>query len=313
MRIRTVKPEFFNHEGLFEAERESGLPLRVAFCGLWCAADREGRFKWEPRRLGTQILPYDGVEFSRVLDALTTRGFLVKYACRDALFGAIPNFLKHQVVNNRESDSILPNPSDENCELLNVLSDLERVSHASVTREPREGHACKAEGKGREGNKEGKGKESAPLAQWEVALGVSISETLQTQQCIEAARLWITHKKEKKDTYKPTGLKITVDQWAAEFTCATFPAAVYNAIAKGWKGIYKPDNGHSHNRSSNGRASVVEQRNATLGSDAAAHASEARSRARAIDEANAKRFDETGLTPFDANPAEVSGESAGAR
>ena len=69
MRIRTVKPEFFTHEGLFELEKETGLPIRVAFAGLWCAADREGRFKWEPRRLGVQILPYDQVDFSRVLDA----------------------------------------------------------------------------------------------------------------------------------------------------------------------------------------------------------------------------------------------------
>jgi hypothetical protein len=58
MRIRTIKPEFFHHEGLFEAEAETKLPLRVAFAGLWCIADREGRFKWEPRRIGVQVL-YD--------------------------------------------------------------------------------------------------------------------------------------------------------------------------------------------------------------------------------------------------------------
>lgn len=80
VRIRTIKPEFFLHVGLFQAEKESGLPLRVAFAGLWGAADREGRFKWEPMKLKVQILPYDDVDFSRVLDALSTRGFLVRYA-----------------------------------------------------------------------------------------------------------------------------------------------------------------------------------------------------------------------------------------
>ena len=83
MRIRTIKPEFFHHEGLFEAELETKLPIRVAFAGLWCIADREGRFKWEPRRIGVQVLPYDGVDFSRVLDALTTRGFVFKYRVDD--------------------------------------------------------------------------------------------------------------------------------------------------------------------------------------------------------------------------------------
>ena len=150
MRIRTIKPEFFHHEGLFEAEMETKLPLRVAFAGLWCIADREGRFKWEPRRIGVQVLPYDGVDFSRVLDALATRAFVLKYRVGDACFGWIPSFLKHQVINNRESESILPDP-DGNIEEIPANTE---ESDASATREPREDHACRKEGKGREG-KEG--------------------------------------------------------------------------------------------------------------------------------------------------------------
>ncbi len=135
------------HVGLFEAEEESGLPLRLAFAGLWCAADREGRFKWEPRRLGVQILPYDGLDFSRVLDALVTRGFVEKYASESAEFGWIPSFLTHQVINNRESASTLPNPSNT------------KGSDACRTRAGRVPDAGKAEGKG----KEGKGKDAPPL------------------------------------------------------------------------------------------------------------------------------------------------------
>ena len=111
MRIRTVKPEFFLHEGLQKLEKETKLPVRLAYVGLWCAADREGRFKWEPRRLGVSILPYDSIDFSRVLDALVTRGFLVKYASNGTIFGAIPSFGKHQVINNKERASELPEPS----------------------------------------------------------------------------------------------------------------------------------------------------------------------------------------------------------
>ena len=150
MRIRTIKPEFFHHEGLFEAEIETKLPLRVAFAGLWCIADREGRFKWEPRRIGVQVLPYDGVDFSRVLDALATRAFVLKYRVGDACFGFIPSFLKHQVINNRESESVLPDP-EGNIEETPTNTE---ESDASATREPREDHACRKEGKGREG-KEG--------------------------------------------------------------------------------------------------------------------------------------------------------------
>lgn len=145
MRIRTIKPEFFLHEGLHELEQETGLPIRLAFIGLWCAADREGRFKWEPRRLGVSILPYDDVDFSRVLDALTTRGFLVHYASESREFGCIPSFHRHQVINNRERPSDLP-----------ALSESAEIEHfdASGTREARVDHASKVEGKGRERNKE---------------------------------------------------------------------------------------------------------------------------------------------------------------
>lgn len=148
MRIRTIKPEFFTHEGIFELELETGLPMRVAFAGLWCAADREGRFKWEPRRLGVQILPYDQADFSRVLDALATRGFIRKYASGTGVFGVIPSFGTHQVINNREKESELPEPLEYmDCD-------------ACLTRDPRVTHADSVEGKGREGNMEGKGRDS---------------------------------------------------------------------------------------------------------------------------------------------------------
>lgn len=149
MRIRTIKPEFFVHHGLHIAEKESGLPIRVAFVGLWCAADREGRFKWRPEELGIQILPYDNVPFSRVLDALVTRGFIVKYRVDDAWFGAIPSWQKHQVINNRERASEIPSMSQasETCDALS-------------TREPRVDDACNREGKGMEG----KGTIAPPLA-----------------------------------------------------------------------------------------------------------------------------------------------------
>ena len=144
-RIRTIKPEFFRHYRLFELERETELPLRVAFAGLWCVADREGRFKWIPEELKVECLPYDDVDFARVLDALATRGFVVKYACQGREYGVIPGFTKHQVVNNRERASELPEPND-----INDLTREARDDDASATRAIRKGK----EGKG----KEGKGK-----------------------------------------------------------------------------------------------------------------------------------------------------------
>lgn len=145
-RIRTIKPDFFRHEGLYEAEIEFGLPLRVAFAGIWTVADREGRFKWNARTLRLDALPFDEVDFSRVLDALLTRGHIAKYTVDGKDFGFIPSWSDHQVVNNREANSILPEPTEQ------------AILDASTTREPRVTVASVTplkkilvEGKGREG------------------------------------------------------------------------------------------------------------------------------------------------------------------
>jgi hypothetical protein len=156
-RIRTVKPMFFRHRRLFLAEQETGLPLRVAYAGLWTVADREGRFRWEPEEIKLDCLPFDDVDFSRVMDALFTRGFIVKYTSGGRQYGVIPSFKDHQVINNREATSSLPEPPEN----LEELVELANLSDASATRDPRDTDLHKRkgkEGKGKEGNgKEGKG------------------------------------------------------------------------------------------------------------------------------------------------------------
>ncbi|MFZ9611212.1 MAG: hypothetical protein ACO294_10975 [Methylococcales bacterium] len=150
-RIRTIKPDFFSHWALYQLEKETKLPCRLAFAGLWTVADREGRFRWIPQQLKIGCLPYDDVDFSRVLDALATRDFIVKYRVDSIDYGYIPSWNTHQVINNRESDSLLPEPNE-----INTLTCEARVDHASATREV---HAL-VEGKGREGKgREGKGRE----------------------------------------------------------------------------------------------------------------------------------------------------------
>ncbi len=139
-RIRTIKPDFFRHEGLYEAERETGLPLRMAFAGIWTAADREGRFKWLPRQLKLDALPFDEVDFSRVMDALAARGHLIKYEVDGKVYGAIPSWRVHQVINNREAASELPAPPGDSTREARVAD----ASGTPLVRAP-------VEGKGKEG------------------------------------------------------------------------------------------------------------------------------------------------------------------
>ena len=133
-RIRTIKPEFFTHEGLFDLEQETGLPIRVAFAGMWTVCDREGRFDWRPRTLKAEVLPHDNVDFSRVLDALATRGFLVKYASGSEVYGYIPSWKQHQFVNGREAKSTIPKPPENHFDA--CLTRGARVPDASPTGDP---------------------------------------------------------------------------------------------------------------------------------------------------------------------------------
>jgi hypothetical protein len=107
-RIRTVKPELFKHLALFEAEEKYQLPLRIAFVGLFTCCDRQGRFLWQPRRLKVDILPYDNVNMDDVLNALIESGFINAYEVNNIVYGCIPTWGSHQVPNNKEHESKLP-------------------------------------------------------------------------------------------------------------------------------------------------------------------------------------------------------------
>lgn len=210
-RIRTVKPELFSHEQLFDAETETGLPLRLAFIGLFTCCDREGRFKWRPRTLKTDVMPHDNVDFARVLDALLTRGFVSKYACNDNLYGFIPSWHKHQVINNRESQSEIPAPTETS--LISITS----------TRAPRVADACptplvhaQGEGKG----KEGKGKEEEgeqPIVQ------PTGRTTVDRDQVDAVFRYWQTargHDRAKLDDKRCKAIKARIkDGYTVEDLC----------------------------------------------------------------------------------------------
>jgi hypothetical protein len=74
--MRMIKPEFFVHEVIAEAEHKTGLPLRLAYIGIWTQADRQGRFEWRPQRLKIAILPYHQIDFAKVIDTLAEYGFI---------------------------------------------------------------------------------------------------------------------------------------------------------------------------------------------------------------------------------------------
>jgi hypothetical protein len=104
--MRTLKPSFFTNELLLEIE-----PLgRLLFQGLWCLADREGRLEDRPGRIKHQVLPGDPCDIDGLLDALATRGFILRYGADGRRCIQVLNFAKHQTPHAKEQASRLPAP-----------------------------------------------------------------------------------------------------------------------------------------------------------------------------------------------------------
>ena len=156
-RIRTVKPELFKHEDLFDAEQNSKLPLRLAFIGLFTVADCEGRFKWRPRTLKLDVLPHDFIDFAAVLNALERTGFLERYEVDGEAYGLIPSFTRHQIFQTKEQTRGSQFPPPPSYATPSTIRD----DTGTVPELSRNGEGtCREsqEGKGMEEEEEGEGK-----------------------------------------------------------------------------------------------------------------------------------------------------------
>ncbi len=104
MRIRTVKPEFHQHEGLAKLPREDRL-LAVALLN-W--ADDDGYFKSHPMLIAGALFPFDEDARAfvvRGLAHLAGAGFVDLY---ENGIGCIPKFSEHQVINKHADSKLKP-------------------------------------------------------------------------------------------------------------------------------------------------------------------------------------------------------------
>lgn len=107
-RARNIKPGFFTNDLIAE------IPAlgRLLFQGLWCHADREGRLEDRPKKIKAEILPYDDCDVDQLLNALHSRGFILRYAVDGRRYIQVVNFTKHQNPHVKESASEIPAPDE---------------------------------------------------------------------------------------------------------------------------------------------------------------------------------------------------------
>lgn len=153
-RIRTIKPEFFRHEGLQDLEQANpGNFTMLVFAGLWGHCDKYGRFEWKPRTLKLDILPFLDFDMAGTLELLRGAGFLRKYMGEDGReYGEIDSFEKHQRISGKEAQ--------ESGKFPEPLEYMTGSDGEAPEKQPGE-----QEGKGREKEREeeGKGKENDAL------------------------------------------------------------------------------------------------------------------------------------------------------
>jgi hypothetical protein len=140
MRIRTIKPEFWMHEGLCSKSEFTRL-LAIALLN-W--ADDEGYFLANPVLIRGQVFPFleDSTKIPRALQDLSSVGWIdLGKDDQGRSIGKIKNFAKHQRVDK-------PNPSK--LKASSVFQEDSKNDLGMILEDSKE------EGKGKEGNKEGK-------------------------------------------------------------------------------------------------------------------------------------------------------------
>ena len=102
-RIRHVKPGFFTHEKLNDLENSHPhLRPMLVYEGLWCQCDANGVFKWQPRTLKREILPFVEYDMDKSLELLLSENFITRFQFNDLDLGMVPKFKDHQYTSARE-------------------------------------------------------------------------------------------------------------------------------------------------------------------------------------------------------------------
>lgn len=150
-RIRTIKPDFFRHEGLQDLEiANPGMYPLMVFAGLWGHCDSKGRFEWKPRMLKLDILPFLPFDMAKTLEILANAGMVVRYSVDGKEYGEVPTFEKHQRLSGKEL-----NEGEKHPEPKKEATGKQQGSNGEIP-ESQEGKGREEEGvrkgRGREGN-----------------------------------------------------------------------------------------------------------------------------------------------------------------
>lgn len=110
MRIRTIKPAFWQSETVGSLSRDA----RLLMIGMFNRADDDGRFRAHPAQIRGELFPFDeditAANVSTWLAELEAAGVVQLYAVDGTRYGHFPKFGEHQKIDKRrQSDLPVPN------------------------------------------------------------------------------------------------------------------------------------------------------------------------------------------------------------
>jgi hypothetical protein len=107
MRIRSVKPEFWESESLSKVSREA----RLLFIGLFSCCDDVGRARASSRLLASRLFPYDEDAFKRLpgwISELEKQGCIRLYQVDGESYLDIPKWQNHQKIDKPSASKLPP-------------------------------------------------------------------------------------------------------------------------------------------------------------------------------------------------------------
>lgn len=222
MRIRSIKPEFWESESLGRVSREA----RLLFIGLFSCCDDVGRARASSRLLASRLYPYDDDAFKKLpgwISELEKQGCIRLYQVDGEAYLDIPKWQNHQKI-DKPSASKLPSFDD--------------------VREDSRGFEKNSLGTGNREEEQGEESTTTVVPEitvqplWGVKFGLTLPENLQTEECLTAVETWLAYKAERKQGYKRIGLSAALSAWSKEFNAQTFPDAVRHSMANNYQGIF---------------------------------------------------------------------------
>ena len=107
MRIRSIKPEFWESESLGRVSREA----RLLFIGLFSCCDDVGRARASSRLLASRLYPYDDDAFKKLpgwISELEKQGCIRQYQVDGEAYIDIPKWQNHQKIDKPSASKLPP-------------------------------------------------------------------------------------------------------------------------------------------------------------------------------------------------------------